>query len=410
MTLAFAFEPSFERAPTNYSVTKAVTPLTKIADRIANGEPLLNGKTDREVLSQLLALLEIPKESQVIVYSKTSAQNSRISPRTPRAIYFSDNAYFGWVQNGNIEAMTFDEKLGPVFHMVKLREREAGKPIEIARERSCLNCHAGSATRDFPGGLFRSVHSDERGHPIFHAGTFRTNLESPLSERWGGWYVTGTSGKQTHLGNIIATENADRNNSEASMERIDPGPRDGTPYLAGKSSDIVALMIFDHQIHVHNALTQGNVVARQTLYRHAEMRKAFNEDVGKELSETNQKILDGQATKIVRALFSADEFHMGNDGIEGSLEFQKAFTKGALKDDEHRSLRDLRLFDRVFKCRCSYLIYSDVFAHLPDELKSRVLTRIHGVLTNAAAWPDFDYLTSSECHRILNILESTYPD
>ena len=167
--------------------------------------------------------------------------------------------------------------------------------------------------------------------------------ESPLSERWGGWYVTGTSGKQT-------------------------------------------------------------------LYLHAEMRKAFNEDVGKELSETNQKILDGQATKIVRALFSADEFHMGNDGIEGSLEFQKAFTKGALKDDEHRSLRDLRLFERVFKYRCSYLIYSDVFSHLPDELKSRVLTQIHGVLTNAAAWPDFDYLTSSECHRILNILESTYPD
>ena len=146
-SLSMAFEPAFERAPTNYSESKAVTPLTKVADRVAAGEQLLNGKTDREILDQLLGLLNVPVESQMLVYSKTSAQNSLISPRRPRAIYFSDNAYVGWVQRGNIEVITFDEKLGMVYHMVYLDKREKGKAPVIARERSCLNCHAGSATR-----------------------------------------------------------------------------------------------------------------------------------------------------------------------------------------------------------------------------------------------------------------------
>ena len=406
-TIVSAFEPSFERAPTNYSDTRPVTPITKIADRLAKGEPLLNGKTGREVLLQVLELLEIPYESQMLVYSKTSAQNSRISPRTPRAIYFSDNAYIGWVQNGNIETMTFDERLGPVFHMIHISNHEPLKAPEITRERSCLNCHAGSATRDFPGGLVRSVFPSEDGQPIFHAGTFRTTDRSPVAERWGGWYVTGSSGKQTHFGNIVATETEDR---EVTITKLDsPMPFDATRYPAKNSSDIVALMIFEHQIAAQNVIAQANIVTRQTLHRHLEMRKAFGESPDAPLSETNQHILEGQADKVIAALLFKEEFEMTNDGVDGSIDFQKAFQKNARKSTEHRSLKDLRLLERLFKYRCSYVIYSDPFKHLPDEIKSIVIKRLHDILTNAPSWPDYSYLTSSERKRILLILEETFP-
>ncbi len=406
-TSVLAFEPSFERAPTNYSETKAQSPVTEIAERLANGKLRFDGKTDQDVLAQVLEELDVPVESQVLVYSKTSAQNSHISPRTPRAIYFSDNAYVGWVQGGNIETMTFDEKLGPVFHLIHMRDRDPDGTLNITRERSCLNCHAGSATRDFPGGLVRSVYPSEDGQPIFHAGTFRTDDSSPISERWGGWYVTGTSGKQTHLGNIIASESDDR---EVSIEKLDtPMPFDEKPYLAGGSSDIVALMVLEHQISVQNVIAQANIVTRQTLHRHREMRKAFGESVSQPLSETNQHVLEGQAEKVVAALLFKDEFTMTNDGVDGALDFQKAFQANSIKDSELRSLKDLRLLERLFKYRCSYAIYSDPFSHLPTEIKSLVLEQLNGILTDAPAWPEYSYLTSSERKRILNILEETLP-
>ncbi|NNE91901.1 MAG: hypothetical protein HKN23_09670 [Verrucomicrobiales bacterium] len=415
-TSAIAIEPSYEREPVLYSDTDPNTPLTRIADRIEKGEMILQGQSDREILVELLELLEIHLESQLLVFSKTSAQNSRISPRTPRVIYFSDNAYLGWVQGGNIEAMTFDENLGAVFHMIHLTDREPGRPPVIARERSCLNCHGGSATGNFPGGLVRSVFPSETGLPIFHAGTFRTTDASPLEERWGGWYVTGRSGKMGHMGNMIAKE-VDRESRDVVVEKIHAEPVrdlqehfDCTPYPAGGVSDIVALMIFEHQIKVHNALVQGNLTARQTLHRHKQMRKAFNEPRDAPLSETNRGILENQASKIVRALLFVDEFEMKNDGVDGSINFQKAFVEHARKDAEFRSLRDLRLYERLFKYRCSYLIYSDAFLHLPDELKSLVFKQLRGILTDAPSWPDYDYLSASERRRILQILEETHPN
>ncbi|MEX2579451.1 MAG: hypothetical protein WD342_10370 [Verrucomicrobiales bacterium] len=413
VSIAGAFESVLEREPTRYSESEASTPLTEIADRIAKGEELLSAKTDRGVLLQLLDLLEIPVESQMLVYSKTSAQNSRISPETPRAVYFSENAYVGWVQGGEIEVITFDEKLGAVFHMVHLSNREDAKPPEIVRDRSCLDCHAGSATGGFPGPVVRSVYPTETGQPLFHAGTFRTDDTSPIAERWGGWYVTGSSGKQEHLGNIVATEAGRR---DFTVEKIESSPIDDLeahiecdPYPAGGASDIVALMVFEHQVRVHNALVQANLTARQTLHRHAQMRELFGDPADAPLSETNRRILENQAGKVVEALLFKDEFFMDGDGVDGSLDFQLAFEKDARKNRDQRSLKDFRLYERLFKYRCSYVIYSDVFDHLPGKLKSIVLKRLEGILTDPGAWPEYDYLGSSERKRILGILRETLP-
>ena len=154
--MAQAFDPIYERAPIHYHETEPDNRLTRFFAGAKDNPVLCNG-THREVLDELLEKLEVPAESQVLVFSKTSAQNSRIAPETPRAIYFSDDLYLGWVQGGEIEAASFDPRIGMVFHLIKLTEREPGTPPALVRERSCLNCHAGSSNHDLPGLMVRSV-------------------------------------------------------------------------------------------------------------------------------------------------------------------------------------------------------------------------------------------------------------
>ncbi len=408
----YSQEPAYEQAPILYSESEPVTRLTKIRDRIEQGEDLLSGATGQEKLGKLLTLLEVPLESQVLVYSKTSAQNSLIAPEHPRAIYFSDNAYVGWVQNGNIEVITFDKKLGMVFHLLDITQ---GNKVKFIRDQSCLNCHGESSTNNWPGIMVRSVFPQKNGQPLYHAGTYRTDHSSPLEERWGGWYVTGDSGKQSHLGNILAQEDAGTRKvtyqpmALAAVKSLD-GLFPTEPYLAGGSSDMVALMILEHQVSVHNALVEGNLAARQTLYRHIKMKEVFGEAPDSPMSESNQSVLDSQAERIAGKLLFADEQIMKDAGVEGAVAFQQAFARNARFNRDRRSLKDLRLYERLFKYRCSYLIDSEAFHHLPQELKIRVWAKLSAALAVPARGDSkYQHLSDSEKVRITEILEDTIP-
>src|SRR5947209_11611205 len=68
-------------------------------------------------LPSVLKELNVPISSQTLVFSKSSFQLSQISPQMPRAIYFNDDTYVGWVNHGQfIEIATVDPKTGPVFY------------------------------------------------------------------------------------------------------------------------------------------------------------------------------------------------------------------------------------------------------------------------------------------------------
>ena len=297
-------------------------------------------------MNEFLDLMEVPRESQVLVFSKTSAQNSRISPRTPRAIYFSDDAYIGWVQGGHFEVATMDPKLGMVFHLVNLIGKKKGESPTLTRDRSCLNCHAGSSNRNYPGLMVRSVYPSESGQPFFHAGTFHTRQDSPIEERWGGWYVTGEAGEgRKHMGNSLARE-TDATTREVSLDPMTNDAVedlnklfDAKSYLNGAVSDVVALMILEHQVGVHNALVQANLITQQTLHRQREMQKAFGEPEDAPLTETNRRIIDNMADKVLKEMLFAEELQLPEEGIEGSVEFQKAFQANRKKDSEGRSLK-----------------------------------------------------------------------
>ena len=411
--MAQAFDPIYERAPIHYHETEPDTKLTRFFKTAKDNRVLCEG-SHREVLAELLAKLEIPVESQVLVFSKTSAQNSRIAPETPRAIYFSDDLYLGWVQGGEIEAASFDPRLGMVFHLIQLTERKPGSPPPLVRERSCLNCHAGSSNHDLPGLVVRSVYPSATGLPLFEAGTFHTRQSSPIEERWGGWYVTGSVENREHLGNSLAL--AAPAGPGVELERLAEGrvlKLDGLfccePYLNGGQSDVVALMILEHQVGVHNLLIEANLTTRATLHRHTEMQKAFGEPVEAPLSETNERILQRLATKVLKEMLYVEEVLLPG-GIEGTGIFQTAFEEGRKKSVGGRSLRDFRRYERLMKYRCSHLIYSEAFANLPDAIRTRILSQLHGILTKPADWPEFAHLGEAERGHILAIVKETVPD
>ena len=253
-----------------------------------------------------------------------------------------------------------------VFHLIKMTDRADHRPPELVRERSCLNCHAGSSNQDFPGLMVRSVYPSYSGQPLFEAGTFHTRQSSPISERWGGWYVTGEVESEAHLGNALASL-VNRKIGGVDLLPLTSGRVDrldtlfnANPYPHGGQSDVVALMVLEHHTGMHNVLVEANLTTQATLYRHTEMKRAFGEPVDGPLSETNERILDRMADKVLHEMLYVDEIEVPG-GIEGGEAFQKAFQASARKSVDGRSLKDFRLYGRLMKYRCSHLIYSEAF-------------------------------------------------
>ncbi len=412
-TIGFAVD--IEAKPIHYWTRPSNDRLAQLQRRLESGEVSLKAPTSQEALRKLLHLLEVPVESQILVYSKTSAQNSRISPETPRAIYFSDNCYVGWVQHGSIEVIAFDEHLGAVLYLVDItRMNEEGNP-PIERPQSCLNCHQRSSTSDVPGTLARSVFPSESGLPFFGAGSFYVDDSTPLKNRWGGWYVTGDSGDQIHMGNSLAIE--DRATDTVSLHPMGSGIQvehlsdilNTKPYLTN-TSDIVALMIFEHQVNVHNLLVESNLTVRQQLHRSAEIQKIFGEPADEEPEGVLKSIIESRARKIVEALLFREEHLLEGMGVEGGEAFADAFAQTRRPASDGRALKDLRLYERLFKFRCSYLIYSEVFDHLPAVLKQQVYRELLTALTGPNGTELSDHLSWTERERIRDILAETKND
>ncbi|MDH3585207.1 MAG: hypothetical protein OER86_13430, partial [Phycisphaerae bacterium] len=259
----------YDFEPIRYESTPARDPVSRLQERITAGKVKLRFDSTRGYLDALLAALDIPISSQGLVFSKTSFQPKHISPETPRAIYFSDDAYVGWVQGGDvIEISAVDPNLGAVFYTLDQRPQVA--PKFVRRAEDCLQCHTSALAQSVPGHLVRSVYADADGHPLLRAGTSVSDHRTPLQRRWGGWYVTGTHGGQEHLGNVVFFSGAESGIPEpkgaqgSNLVNLE-GRFETAPYLSPKS-DIVARMVLDHQAHMHNLITRAAYRTRIALH------------------------------------------------------------------------------------------------------------------------------------------------
>lgn len=399
----------FEQEPINYHTAPVNDPVARLQKAIAQGKLKLAFDEQHGYLKSVLESLEISPSSQMLVFSKTSFQRKRISPSNPRALYFNDDVYVGWVQDGTvIEVSSVDARQGTIFYT--LAQQESASP-RFERDRGdCLSCHATSRTRDVPGSLVRSVYPSPTGLPHFDAGTFRTNHSSPFAERWGGWYVTGTHGAQRHMGNAIASDKKNQEKldkeTHANLKELS-GLLDTSPYLT-PHSDIVALMVLEHQTDMHNLITRANYDTRRALRDAKVLNEMLNEPADY-ISPSIRRRIANAGEKLLKYMLFVDEAEL-TDAIQGTSAFAAEFSSLDPRDSRGRSLRQFDLERRLFKYPCSYLIYSDAFDGLPEQVKHHVYDRLREILTNKDTGEDFLHLSPADRKAILDILQETKPD
>ena len=402
-TAAFLPSSNLQHAPVDYYKTTPTDPIAQLQQRLADGRVRLERDPDHGYLKSLLQALDIDISSQVLVGSKTSLQRDRISPATPRAIYFNDDSYVAWVQRSRLlELSAVDPQLGATFYTVDQGSDDASAANALTREYDlCLQCHNPPA----PGHVMVSLVPDQTGWPLFHDVVFEMTDRSPWEERWGGWFVTGTHGDLPHLGNLIIERAAssragDAAFREAVADRKGANVTDLSPFLDATRyltphSDIVALMIMTHQVDVQNLMTRLNYAARKAIHvaNGANATDSYRED----------------ADRLINAMLFVGEARW--DGrISGTSMFADDFQRRGPKDSQGRSLRAFDLSRRLFRYPLSYLIYSKAFFGLPGPARRYVVQGLAGVLTGRDSRSQFAHLSMDDREAILQILEETHPD
>jgi hypothetical protein len=365
-------------------------PVANLGRQIERGDVKLDFAADGwGYLQSLLKHLDIKSDSQILVFSKTSFQLTKISPQTPRALFFNDSVAVGSVQDGKVfELISADPVQGLIYYTLDTQKTE--KPRFERRFSECLNCH-GPAN----GLVVSSVYPAIDGTP-FVTGTFFEGIDhrTPLEDRWGGWYVSGTHGSLHHLGNAIAT-NPDRpfdleQNGTQNLTSLD-SKFDTSKYIV-PTSDIVALMTLEHQAHMANLIT---AVGQQ--FRRASAMGTL---------ENSKATLDRAVDQMVEYMLFVDEAPI-TDPIKGVSSFTTSFPQRGPRDTQGRSLRDFDLQKRLFRYPLSYMIYSDIFEAMPAVARSRVYQRLHDVLSGKDQSPKFSHLSVADREAIAEILHDT---
>lgn len=408
----------YSDAPIFYRATDISDPVTLLQKKLEAGTAkLTHDGSQHGYLRSVLQLLDIPISSQTLVFSKTSFQYPKISPEHPRALYYNDDVYIGVVNDGKeIEVVSFDKDQGAIFFI--LHEQQAATPRFDRAELDCTQCHIAAGTRGIPGVLVRSVHPGPTGTLVAGAKTYITDQDSPVSERWGGWYVTGKLAEKT-LANGAAA--ADATGKTPALQPI-AKPFNPANYLA-PTSDGVAMLVLGHQTQMHNLITLTNYRTRIALHtlagKPANVTAATPRQVAPGAApaldsipeELRQQFLKPAEQLVHYLLFANEEPLQDLDAaaIKAGSAFAREFAARGPRDAQGRSLRDFDLSTRIFRFPCSYLIYSEAFDALPEPAKGYVFHRLLEVLSGQDASGDFDALSADDRRAVLEILLQTKP-
>ena len=383
----------FDQPPHDYWKRTPHDRFSRWMTNVQSGKVELDYSGEKAFVASVLKSLDIPSSSQMLVFSTTSLQLSLISPRTPRAIFFNEDIYLGYVVGGKIEIVSVDPDLGGIFYIFDIPRN--GQPPRPERATRCMNCHAREDTGYVPGLVVKSVVPGPRGGSLKSFRQEQSGHGIPLDQRFGGWYVTGLANFTNHWGNLIGQS------TPQGMQRISAVP--GTMFSYDRylvpNSDVLPQLLHEHQIGFVNR-------AIEATYR---TRTHLAEDSGK-LTAAHAAILDEQARTLTRYLLFADEIPLPQGGIAGEAEFKTDFASVRRIGQGGASLKDFDLRTRLFQHRCSYMIYSLAFQGLPPEMKQRVFTRLALALNTAKPDKDFAYLPTAEKQTIRGILKTTLPE
>lgn len=384
----------FREAPHKYLEYKPDDRFARLKKQLESGETQLDTSDDKAFLTSVLNKLDIPISSQLLVFSASSLQSEIINPRNPRALYFNEDTYVGFVPGGKIEIIAMDPEMGAMFYIFE-RLRPGSSVPPITRSDKCFNCHAGNATRRVPGLIAESLlpmlsgasletyRRDEQGHQI------------PLDKRFGGWHLTGQHHLKDseNLSNMMGRTSASRGFEKT---RIEPGQMSDLNLHLLPTSDILPHLVHEHQLGFENRVFHAAYVMRQLM---AEGRGSVPMSAKPQVEEL--------AEELSRYILFAEEAKLPATGIEGDPAFIRDFQRNKKSVSTGSSLKDLDLKTRIFKYRCSYMLYTDSWQKLPAALKERVYFKMAEGLREQNSNPVYAHLPADEKLAIRSILKET---
>jgi hypothetical protein len=245
--------------------------------------------------------------------------------------------------------------------------------------------------------LARSSFVAPDGLSLGQFGTFDADDRTPFRRRWGGWYVTGTHGAMRHMGNAVVSSRDDPESSisERTLNRTSLDGRFDPRTYPTAHSDIVALLVFQHQAHMTNLITRVGW----------EARVAAHEGRG----EIARGAVKDAVVELVDYLLFVDEEPL-TDRVAGTSGFAARFATQGPFDTRGRSLRQLDLSHRLMKYPCSYMIYSAAFQALPAGVREAIYMRIADVVSGRDTAPKYARLSDADRRAVVEILRDTIDD
>ncbi|HUE85690.1 MAG TPA: hypothetical protein VMO26_06395 [Vicinamibacterales bacterium] len=374
---------------------------------VRQGSVTLTYREPGGYLQAVLEALAISRESQLLVFSKTGIQRASTSPDNPRALFFDDSVVIGYIPGARlIEIAAHDPEQGVVFYTVdQMVTRPDGSQRDAVFERrtSCLTCHVSGSTLDVPGMITRSNFASANGDVIPQLGFHIVDHRTPLSQRWGGWFVTGNYvappyGGVGHMGNVSTTRHPTRGDVASMSNELLTRWMDSAITERGyvsHESDIAALMVFDHQMRAVNLLTRLNWEARVA---------------------ASDGTIDFTSGALQMLAHDVADYFLFVDEVSPPARltpragFAAAFTAAGPRDSHGRSLRELDLEQRLLRYPCSYMIYSAAFDQLPHQAKAAVYQRIAAILSARDDETRYWHLSADDRRAIIEILRQTKPD
>lgn len=302
----------------------------------------------------------------------------------------------GWVPGGDfLEVTASSPTTGNNFYSIS---GSGNNPVLNKETHRCLRCHGGSFTRDIPSPLVRSVFPDSNGQPIFKAGTTFVDHTTPMKDRQGGWFVTGTKSK--NRGNLVYQETERGADQGRIFDMSDIRNID----YPGEGSDRVALLILEHQSELHRLLAHLSLQTQTALYS----QRKFDELLGRteRLSDSTKRQIKSVGDKVLRYMFFKDEAELPCISLKYSP-YAQYFNGNGPKDSKGRSLYDLRMAGQMFEYPFSYMVYSDAFQSLPDEALEYLTAELAAILNPDSNYEGYNHLTRSDKLVIRQILEET---
>ncbi len=389
-----AFVASRDHAAIEYSKGETTDRVLDLNRRIRDGSVRLAFDGASGYLRSTLDALNVPVESQVAVFAQNSFQGQLIGMKNPRTLYFNDAVAVGYVRSAAVlEVAAHDARQGEIFYTL---DQKAVDIPQFKRDDNCLACHLSWTTLGVPG-LFlfstQTVPADKNAYASGFASDHRASFDS----RWGGWYVTGSLGAIRHIGNkpVSTASTPDQVKAEKRELASLSGQFDTTGYPSAQS-DVVALMVLEHQAHMTNLITRLGW----------ESRLATHESSGR--APDPPRVREAAADLVDYLLFVYETPLPGP--VRGASGFSEKFVAGGPADSHGRSLRQLDLSKRLLRYPCSYMIYSDAFNAMPAAAKTLVYTRLWQVLSGRDTAPRYARLSPADRQAVLEILRDTKKD